>query len=192
MLRKLGDMDKQNTLRRVWERIMGKPTLHHLQLSEAGRRYLSEHPERARRLAARAIEAEARRDAGPEDIPEALRAFVCGPEPDAEIIGPSEAARRLSVTRNTVYDSVRKHKLLAWRTSKPGLKIPAEQIRGPGRIVEGVDQVWAILADPELAWSFLSEEQPFEDDAARPIDKLKAGRIDEVLGAAQSFGSTPT
>jgi len=62
---------------------------------------------------------------------------------------------------------------------------------GPERVVDGIDQVLAILVDPELLWVFLIEEQPFEDEVARPIDKLKAGQIDDVVGAARAYGSTP-
>jgi excisionase family DNA binding protein len=176
---------------RIEEVIMGENALQGLRLSEAGKRYLDEHPERAHRVASEAIEAEARREAGMNEIPETLRPFVRGREDGPEIISLSEASRRLSVTRTTLYDWVRKRRLLAWSTSKRGLKIPAEQILGPERIVDGIDQVWAILVDPELVWVFLSEEQPFEDEVARPIDKLKAGQIDDVVGAARAYGSTP-
>ena len=93
--------------------------------------------------------------------------------------------------RTTLYDWVRKRRLLAWKTSKRGLKIPAEQILGPERVVDGIDQVLDVLLDPELVWTFLSAEQPFAHEVARPIDKLKAGRIDEVIGAARAYGSTP-
>jgi len=170
---------------------MGQASLQYLRLSAIGQRYLQQHPERARRVAAEAVEAAARREAGDDDIPEALRPFVRERAYGSEIIGPTEAARRLAVTRGTLYDWVRKRKLLAWQTSKRGLKIPAEQILGPERVVAGIDQVWSVLVDPELVWVFLSEAQPFRDDVARPIDKLKAGEIDQVVGAAQAYGSTP-
>jgi hypothetical protein len=45
--------------------------------------------------------------------------------------------------------------------------------------------------DPELIRVFLSEEHPFEDEVARPIDKLKAGQLDDLVGAARACGSTP-
>jgi hypothetical protein len=45
--------------------------------------------------------------------------------------------------------------------------------------------------DPELIRVCLSEEPPFEDEVARPIDKLKAGQLDDLVGAARACGSTP-
>ena len=41
-----------------------------------------------------------------------------------------------------------------------------------------------------LAWSFLTQEWPFEDTVTTPLALLKAGRIDDVLGAAAGFGAT--
>jgi hypothetical protein len=49
-----------------------------------------------------------------------------------------------------------------------------------------------IIDDPELAWAFLSQEWPFADRAARPIDKLKAGKVEDVVNAAPSFGTAVT
>ena len=49
-----------------------------------------------------------------------------------------------------------------------------------------------IIEDPELACAFLSEGWPFENEVMRPIDKLKSGKVEEVMDAAPSFGTAIT
>jgi hypothetical protein len=73
--------------------------------------------------------------------------------------------------------------------TKRGVTIPSAQILGPGKVVAGIARVLQIIDDPELAWAFLSEEWPFENQTARPIDKLEAGKVEEVVDAAASFGT---
>ena len=87
---------------------------------------------------------------------------------------------------------VEKKILLGWKSTKRGLTIPAEQILGPGKVVPGIGQLLAIIDDPELVWAFLSEDWPFADTTARPIDKLRVGEVEDVLNAAPSFGLTFT
>ncbi|MCY4289006.1 MAG: hypothetical protein OXC63_10470 [Aestuariivita sp.] len=69
------------------------------------------------------------------------------------------------------------------------MHIPAAQILGPGRVVPGLKDLVDIIADPELAWTFLTQEWGFEEMVALPLDLLKSGRIDEVLDAAPGFGT---
>jgi hypothetical protein len=59
-------------------------------------------------------------------------------------------------------------------------------------VVPGIARVLQTIDDPELAWTFLSEEWPFANQTARPIDKLKAGEVEEVVDAAPSFGTAFT
>jgi excisionase family DNA binding protein len=129
-------------------------------------------------------------DAG-DQVPEGLRPFlVRRGGGDDDILGVSEAAKRLEVSRTTVYDWVDRKTLVAWRSTKRGLSIPAAQILGAGKVVAGLADVVDAIGDPELAWAFLSQEWPFDDTAAAPLTLLKAGRIDDVLGAAAGFGDT--
>ena len=99
---------------------------------------------------------------------------------------------RLGVSRTTVYQWVERNILLAWRSTKRGLSIPAAQILGPGRVVPGLADVVDVLGDPELAWEFLIQEWPFEDETAVPLELLMAGRVEDVLDAAPGFGATFT
>ncbi len=122
-------------------------------------------------------------------VPEQLQAFVSD-RADKEILGVTEAAARLGVSRTTVYEWSERHTLIAWRGTKRGLNIPAAQILGPGRVVAGLADVVDAIGDPELAWAFLSQEWPFEEAAVRPLDRLKEGGLEAVLSAAAGFGAT--
>lgn len=124
------------------------------------------------------------------DAPAKLGRFVVVKDAGQDLINVSEAAARLRVSRTTVYDWINKGVLLGWKATRRGHLIPAEQIAGPGRVVTGVSEVLEIIEDPELAWAFLSQEWPFVDEVARPIDKLKAGEVGEVLDAAPGFGTS--
>lgn len=124
------------------------------------------------------------------EVPERLAPFIRSK--DLDTIGASEAAERLKVSRTTVYHWATRKRLLAWTSDKRGLTIPAAQILGPGRVVPGLPKVLDVIDDPELAWAFLTQEWPFSDTVARPLDKLARGQIDEVIDAAPGFGTTFT
>lgn len=163
-------------------------------LSRSARRFLTRHPEEARVIVAEALETAARTRVAkqPGDLPAALAPFVVNQSYSENIIGPSEAAEVLRISRTTVYDWVRRGILLGWHTSKRGLKIPREQILGPERVVPGIPEVLEAVGDPELAWVFLSQDQPFRDSVARPIDKLRSNDVEEVVAVARSFGTATT
>ena len=143
-------------------------------------------------LEAAAAQCEAKEGTIGTEVPERLRPFIVRRNDDEDILGVSEAAARLRVSRTTAYDWVRRKTLLAWRSTKRGLSIPAAQILGSGRVVLGLAGVADAIGDPELAWAFLTQEWPFEGAVARPFDLLKAGRIEEVVDAAPGFGATFT
>jgi excisionase family DNA binding protein len=101
----------------------------------------------------------------------------------------SEAAERLEVTRVTIYAWIDAERLLAWRATRRGILIPAEQIVGPREVVPGMDRVLDTIPDPEAAWDFLTQESPYLDPDAmqRPINTLKGGDVEAVIAAARSF-----
>ncbi len=163
-------------------------------LSGAARKFVRSHPREARAVVAAALEAVAVQR-GVEDItdvPERLRPFVVRQRADDGILGVSEAANRLAVSRTTVYEWARTTRLIAWRATKRGLRIPAAQILGAGRVVPALKDVVDVIGDPELAWAFLTQEWAFENMVALPLDLLEDGRVDEVLDAAPGFGATFT
>lgn len=166
-------------------------------LSNVAARFLQRRPKEARMAVIIALEAAAAQynvgsKALADGVPDSLLPFVVRKSDDAGLIGVTEAADRLQVSRTTIYDWVEKQTLLGWKRTKRGLAIPAEQIVGPSDVVPGIAQVMAVIGDAELAWAFLSQEWPFSDAVARPIDRLKAGDVDEVIDAAPSFGATFT
>ena len=163
-------------------------------LSSGAKEFVREHPEEARVVVAVALEtAAAQSGAEPtrstEDVPARLRRFVLD-RAEEDLIGVTEAASRLGVSRTTVYDWAARNILIAWRSTKRRLNIPAGQIVGPGRVTDGLAEVVDIVGEPELAWAFLDQEWPFDDGVARPIERLRSGGLDEVLSAASGFGST--
>ena len=164
-------------------------------LSRSARAFVRHRPREARLAVTAALEAAAAQCETEEavdgpNVPERLQPFIVRRPVGDEIVGVSEAAARLEVSRTTVYDWASRNTLLAWRSTKRGLRIPAAQILGPGRVVPDLADVVEIVGDPELAWAFLSQEWPFEDEAALPLELLKAGRTEEVIGAAHGFGAT--
>ena len=163
-------------------------------LSSNARSFVRDHPREARAAIAAALEAVAtQRDADDgADVPEQLRPFVVRRSNDEAILGVSEAAKRLEVSRTTVYAWVKTTRLIAWRATKRSLRIPAGQILGAGRVVPGLKDIVDEIGEPELAWAFLTQERAFEETVELPLDLLKEGRIDEVLGAAPGFGNTFT
>ena len=164
-------------------------------MSNSAREFVRDHPREARLALVVALETAAAQcgaeDGGDVvDVPDALRPFMVRRAGGEDILGVSEAASRLRVSRTTIYDWVEKRTLIAWKLTKRGLSIPAAQILGPARVVSGLAEVVDAIGDPELAWSFLTQEWPFEDTAATPLELLIAGRVEEVLDAAPGFGAT--
>ena len=165
-------------------------------LSSGAREFIREHPEEARVAVAVALETAAAQSGAegtrlPEDVPARLRRFLVDRNRE-DLIGVTEAASRLGVSRTTVYDWAARNTLIAWRSTKRRLNIPASQIVGPGRVTAGLAEVVDVVGEPELAWAFLSQDWPFEDGVARPIERLRSGGLDEVLSAAAGFGATFT
>ena len=110
--------------------------------------------------------------------------------PPGEMLNVVAAGQRLVVSRPTVYDWLKKGRLIGWkRGSKQGWVIPAEQIVGPERIVDGIDEVLKEIGDAELAWDFLSNPWPFTGNLARPIEKLIEGddSARQVVDAASGY-----
>ena len=140
-------------------------------------------------LEAAAVQSEMRGSGASATVPERLEPFIVRRPKGADMIGVSEAAARLEVSRTTVYDWAARGILLAWKSTKRGLTIPAAQILGPGKVVPDLAKVVESIGDPELTWTFLAQEWPFADEAARPLDKLAAGRVEEVVAAAPGFGA---
>ena len=126
----------------------------------------------------------------PCEVPEHLKRFVVVRPYGPEMLDVSQAAALLEVSRATVYDWSGKKIRSGWKSARqPGVVIPAEPILGPGRVVPGIREVLEIIGHPGLAWDFLTQEWSLETEVMRPIDKLKAGEVREVLASAPGFGT---
>jgi excisionase family DNA binding protein len=164
-------------------------------LSLAASQFVEKHPNEVTGIVASALEAAAL-EAGlvvsaERVLPEALRRLVVA-RPDSgegRVLSISEAAELLQVTRVTVYAWIESKRLLAWRATRRGVLVPAEQIVGAGQVVPGISEVLAVIPDPEAAWEFLNEESAFldPDKSMRPIDALREGKVEAVVTAAHSF-----
>jgi excisionase family DNA binding protein len=129
------------------------------------------------------------------EIPDALRPYLVEASTGIRplgVIGPEEAARRLEVSRATVYNWIEAGQLIGWRLTRQGTQIPAEQIVGPGELVAGIDRVLQVIPEPRAAWRFLDEESQHLNVPQRPIDALKAGKLNEVITAALASGESFT
>ena len=168
-------------------------------LSSSASQFVIEHPDQAALAVRAALEAVAAQynslRSARSEVPQSLRPFIVKAsfsDTSEEFISPEEAARRLSLSRATVYNWIDAQRLIGWRLTRQGTLIPAEQILGPGELVAGIDRVLELIPEPRAAWGFLSEESQFFDTPQRPIDALKAGRTDDVAAAARSWGDSFT
>jgi excisionase family DNA binding protein len=164
-------------------------------LSRAAAQFVEKHPNEVTGIVASALEAAAvEADLLPlkdRTLPEALRRLVVARSSDSgegRVLSVSEAAELLEVTRVTVYAWIESKRLLAWRATRRGVLIPAEQILG-AEVVPGIAQVLAVIPDQQAAWGFLSEESAFVDPEklVRPIEALREGKVEAVVAAAHSF-----
>jgi hypothetical protein len=127
-------------------------------------------------------------------VPEALRRFLTADQvaSDAEVLDLAQAAARLQEAPEMVDQWIREKQLLAWQTSS-GLRIPAEQILGPHRVLPGLARVLETIPDARSAWDFLALESPFfPGEPQRPPDVLKAGQLDDVIRASIAHGEAFT
>jgi excisionase family DNA binding protein len=168
-------------------------------LSRAAAAFVRKHPGQAQLAVMAALEAAATQfgalDRVEPTIPEQLRPFVIEPAaviPPVGVIGPDEAAQRLGVTRATIYNWIEAKRLIGWSLTRLGKMIPLEQIAGKGEVVTGIDRVLELIPEPRAAWRFLDEMSPHFDMPQRPIDALKAGKLDQVLNAARASGEAFT
>lgn len=178
-----------NTKERVEKPLTVRPAL-----SRAAVQFVEKHPNEVTGIVANALEAAAveagRVPLNERVIPESLHKLVVTRSSDeGRVLSISEAAELLNVTRVTIYAWIESKRLLAWRATRRGVLIPAEQILGAGEVVPGIAEVLSVIPDAAAAWDFLDEESAFLDPEkqVRPIEALRGGKVDAVVGAAHSF-----
>jgi len=125
-------------------------------------------------------------------VPDALGRLVVSRSShprEARVLSINEAAKQLQVERVTIDAWIESKCLLAWEAAGRGVVVPSEQIVSAGEVVPGIAEVLAVIPDPEAAWDFLHEESVFvdPDNSVRPIEALREGKVDAVVGAANSY-----
>jgi len=168
----------------------------HRSLSRVARDYARSNPRGIRRAIANALETVAREEADTIwceshgkliEFPKQLERFLMHQQYGDEMIGAEEAASRLKVSLATVRAWIKKSKIIGWKSSRLGLTIPQEQILGPGEVVGGIKEIVELFGGHGGAWAFLDRKTSFEHDFVRPIEKLRLGKVKEVLGAANGI-----
>lgn len=101
----------------------------------------------------------------------------------SELLGAGDAAARLDVARATLDNWRRAGKAIAFRKGVRNYVYPMRQFERL-RPVDGLDRAVARFATAEDAWEWLVAPNRHTGGAA-PIDRLRAGRVDEVVSAAE-------
>lgn len=100
------------------------------------------------------------------------------------ILGPSEAADALGVSRSTLNNWKRDGEIIALPKGKTHSVIPMVQFEG-GSILRGIKEVLAAAHGNNIAaWRWLINSQvDFDGDA--PINSLREGNVEEVIRLAE-------
>lgn len=103
------------------------------------------------------------------------------------VAGPSEIERDYGTKRSTLHDWQKRGAVIGLLKGERKHVFPLAQFVD-GRPVEGMSQITRIISNPRVAWLWLIRAHP-SDDRLPPLERLKAGRVDEVVAAAeQDFG----
>jgi hypothetical protein len=100
-----------------------------------------------------------------------------------------QVAMNLGISRQGVEKRRRAGKLIAVTTGRHGYRYPVWQFSDSGTL-PGLDEVLSILRPRHDEWMqvafFLGADHLLDGDS--PLDSLKAGKLEQVLNAAQLFG----
>lgn len=101
--------------------------------------------------------------------------------------GPVDIERTLKIPRSTLHHWQRKGLVIGLLNGVRKNVFPLEQFVD-GKPVAGLDEVMAIINQPRVTWRWMLTPHPLLG-GAKPLTRLKQGRQEEVLRAAQTnFG----
>lgn len=101
--------------------------------------------------------------------------------------GPVEIERSLGIPRSTLHAWQGKGLVVGLLNGVRKTVFPLEQFVD-GKPVAGIADVLEVIGEPRTTWRWFKEPSPLLNGAA-PLVRLKRGRLDEVLRAAQTnFG----
>lgn len=102
------------------------------------------------------------------------------------VAGPAEIERTFGTKRSTLHDWQKRGAVIGLLKGERKHVFPLAQFVD-GRPVQGMSDVTRIIGNPRAAWQWLIQLKP--SIGGTPLDRLKAGKIDEVVAAAeQDFG----
>jgi hypothetical protein len=105
------------------------------------------------------------------------------------VASPSDLEKMYGVKRSTLHDWRKNGAVIGLLRGVRKHVFPLAQFID-GRPVEGIAQVTEVIKQPRTAWLWLTRPHPTEDGIA-PIERLKFGRIAEVIDAAENdFGQS--
>ncbi|NOY27699.1 MAG: hypothetical protein GXP62_17685 [Oligoflexia bacterium] len=105
-------------------------------------------------------------------------------------LGATEIAELLGISRQAVDKRRRAGQLLAVNTGRRGYRYPVWQLTQGGALT-GLELVLDALGrfDPWIRFSFFLQPHPaLGEDGRRPLDLLREGDVEPVLGAARTLG----
>ncbi|MCG2841290.1 hypothetical protein L6Q21_09885 [Sandaracinobacter sp. RS1-74] len=101
----------------------------------------------------------------------------------SELLGAGDITARLGVTRTTLDNWRRAHKILAFRKGIRNFVYPLRQFERKGP-VGGLDKVRAHFDDDETAWEWLVTPNRFTG-GIEPVEWLRKGKVEDVTRAAE-------
>ncbi|MER8824211.1 hypothetical protein NKH70_31480 [Mesorhizobium sp. M0991] len=103
------------------------------------------------------------------------------------VAGPGEIEKMFGTKRSTLHDWQRRGAVIGLLKGERKHVFPLAQFVD-GRPVEHMARITKIIGNPRATWLWLTQ-QHVSDTGETPLDRLKAGRIDEVVADAEfDFG----
>jgi hypothetical protein len=97
------------------------------------------------------------------------------------VAGPTEIEKMFGIKRSTLHDWQKRGAVIGLLRGQRKHVFPLAQFVD-GRPVEGMSQITSIISNPRVVWQWLIGSKP--SIGGPPLDRLKAGEIDQVLAAA--------
>ncbi|QKJ94369.1 hypothetical protein [Agrobacterium pusense] len=105
-----------------------------------------------------------------------------------EMLSADEFADEIGSTRETVNKKRKRHEVLGLEGAKRGVRFPKWQIGDDGQLLGGLAQLFeALNGHPWAVYRFLLQESG-SLGGRTGLEMLRAGRIEDAVGAARSIG----
>jgi hypothetical protein len=103
---------------------------------------------------------------------------------ESPLLGPDELSRQLKITRGTLHNWRRDHRVVALSKGIRNHVYPVRQFVG-SKPVEGIAQLLEFFGKPDTVWEWLIATNA-HTGGRPPIEWLREGKVTEVLEAASS------